>query len=95
MVERYDNQVRVGGSGRVVFQVRSPGAIRLKTVEADLIGDLRPGWSVDAGAGDANRVAGIRYFPRVLGTYNLVVRVADANGCAGQTGVQRFVTVVP
>jgi hypothetical protein len=87
--------VRIGESGRVVFQVRSPGATRLQSVEADLIGDLQAGWSVDAGSGDANRVAGIRYFPRIVGTYNLVVRVTDANNCMGQTGIQRFVTVVP
>jgi len=84
----------MGQSGRVVFQVTSPTGTRIQSVTADLIGDGRAGWTIETHDEDAV-IAGIRYFPRVAGTHNLVVSALDEDSCVGSTGLRRNVTVTP
>lgn len=60
-------------------------------LEADLMGDGRPGVAVTGEGLEA--IGGLRIPALVAGTFNLQLRAIDALGCVEATGLRRPVTV--
>lgn len=91
-VESYTNNVKIGESGRIIFRAVSPVGRKIIWLNADLLGDSNPGFWINTD--DGSNVAGLRYFPTKVGTFDLHVFATDILGCMGSTGLRRDVKVV-
>lgn len=91
-----DYQTRVSRSDvrGLVLRLQVSGPARVTRLRMELVG----GGSLETtfvAPDDGRSVTAFGAIPPFLGTFELLAHVEDERGCIGQTGVRRFVTVVP
>ena len=88
----YTNRLAIGETGRIgLYLTPAPGR-RIVRAQADLIGDGNPGWTIDISSG-AEVLGALRFSPLRSGSWNLKAYAWDDQGCQGETGATRTVTV--